>query len=226
MIKNNYMWYGKLTQNQIIHFKLLKLKHVNTQKKKLGFFFNFQCILNTTIFYFYYPSNWKCIFFKKKKIYILYFYNSIYYFIFFFNSINIDLLINRNINIIQFKLLIKNNYYELFWNNIVLIFNQFNKIFISKLKFKGKGYYIFKNKRNTITPQFGHSHRIYIYGFFVNVKFLSKTVIIVYGLNKNDVIYFSNKIFNIKPINIFTGRGIRFSKQIIYKKIGKVSTYK
>ena len=33
----------------------------------------------------------------------------------------------------------------------------------------------------------------------------------------------SNKI---KKLNIYTGRGIRFSKQIIYKKSGKVSSYK
>ena len=29
-----------------------------------------------------------------------------------------------------------------------------------------------------------------------------------------------------RPINIYTGRGVRFSKQQIYKKIGKVSTYR
>jgi hypothetical protein len=29
-----------------------------------------------------------------------------------------------------------------------------------------------------------------------------------------------------RPINIFTGKGIRFTKQIIYKKTGKVSSYR
>jgi hypothetical protein len=30
----------------------------------------------------------------------------------------------------------------------------------------------------------------------------------------------------MRPINIFTGRGVRFSRQIIYKKVGKVSSYR
>jgi len=30
----------------------------------------------------------------------------------------------------------------------------------------------------------------------------------------------------MRPINIFTGRGVRFAKQIIYKKAGKVSSYR
>jgi hypothetical protein len=33
-------------------------------------------------------------------------------------------------------------------------------------------------------------------------------------------------IKSMRPINIFTGRGVRFSRQIIYKKVGKVSSYR
>lgn len=95
-----------------------------------------------------------------------------------------------------------------------------------KLKFKGKGYYIYKNYRNTITPQFGYSHRLYLYGFYLNVVFLSKTSLIVFGLNVSHVSYVSSKLLKWRPVNIFTGRGIRFSKQLIYKKSGKVSTYR
>jgi ribosomal protein L6P/L9E len=95
-----------------------------------------------------------------------------------------------------------------------------------KLKFKGKGYYIFKNKRNTVTPQFGFSHRIYIYAFSLMVKFLSKTKILIFGLSKKDIFRIGLLIKQIRPINIFTGRGIRFSKQIIYRKVGKVSSYR
>ena len=29
-----------------------------------------------------------------------------------------------------------------------------------------------------------------------------------------------------RPVNIFTGRGVRFAIQIIYKKTGKVSSYR
>jgi len=95
-----------------------------------------------------------------------------------------------------------------------------------KIKFKGKGYYIYKNKRNTITPQFGYAHRLYLYSYFTSVKFLSKTSIIIFGYQLQDLIQIGLGVKQMRPINIFTGRGVRFSRQIIYKKVGKVSSYR
>lgn len=109
---------------------------------------------------------------------------------------------------------------------LTFLFQTFQVPFFLKLKFKGKGYYIFKNSRNTVTPQFGFSHRIYIYAFSIIVKFLSKTKIFLFGLSKKDLFLQGHNIKNMRPINIFTGRGMRFSKQIIYKKVGKVSSYR
>jgi ribosomal protein L6P/L9E len=97
---------------------------------------------------------------------------------------------------------------------------------VLKLKFKGKGYYVYKNKRNTITPQFGYAHRLYLYSYFVSVKFLSKTSILLFGFIKADLLKIGHGLKQMRPINIFTGRGVRFSKQIIYKKQGKVSSYR
>jgi len=98
--------------------------------------------------------------------------------------------------------------------------------FFKKLKFRGKGYYIYKNRRNTITPQFGYAHRIYVYSYFNIVRFLSKIKVFIFGLLKADVILASSEIRSKRPINIFTGRGVRFSRQVIYKKVGKVSSYR
>jgi len=98
--------------------------------------------------------------------------------------------------------------------------------YFKKIKFKGKGYYIFKNNRNTVTPQFGHSHRFYLYLYFAKVFFLSKTKIIIFGINKLSINKASIILKLMKPINIFTGRGVRFSKELIYKKVGKVSSYR
>jgi ribosomal protein L6P/L9E len=99
-------------------------------------------------------------------------------------------------------------------------------LFFNKLKFKGKGYYIFKNLRNTIAPRFGYSHRLYIYSYYVSVKFLSKTCILLFGLNKKDILQVSFELYYTRTCNIFTNRGIRFAKQIIYKKAGKISSYR
>ena len=74
--------------------------------------------------------------------------------------------------------------------------------------------------------KFGYSHMLYLYSFFVTVKFITKTTILMFGTNYSDLITKSYSLLNIKPINIFTGKGIRFSRQIIYKKTGKVSSYR
>lgn len=106
------------------------------------------------------------------------------------------------------------------------IFNSFNCFFFCKLKLRGKGYYIFKSFRNTIASQFGYSHMINIYSYFLKIKFLSKTSIFLYGINKLDLFQISSGIFQLRSINIYTSRGIRFARQIIYKKIGKISSFK
>lgn len=119
-----------------------------------------------------------------------------------------------------------NNFTQLFFMLLKSFFSTLVKPIFYKLKFKGKGYYIFKNYRNTITPQFGYSHRLYLYAFFSYVRFLSKTSLIVFGLNKRHLNYVSNYIFSWRPLNIFTSRGVRFSRQIVYKKSGKISSYR
>lgn len=119
-----------------------------------------------------------------------------------------------------------NNFYKIFWNIFKLVFFSFTRIFFRKLKFKGKGYYIYKNLRNTIALRFGYSHIKRLYFFFSYVKFLSKTSVFIFGINKFTIIRLSNELKKVRPINIFTGKGIRFTRQIIYRKTGKVSSYR
>lgn len=131
-----------------------------------------------------------------------------------------------NVSAFVFHALYFYSTYQLFINNLDLVFSSFYKPAFRKIKFKGKGYYIYKNFRNTITPQFGYSHRLYLYSHFVSVKFLNKTTIFLFGLLKTDVVRVGHGIRAMRPINIFTGRGVRFSKEIIYRKVGKVSSYR
>ena len=102
----------------------------------------------------------------------------------------------------------------------------FSRPIFKKVKFKGKGYYLYKNYRNTITPQFGYAHRIYFYSYFASVKFLSKTSVFIFGLVAKDICSAAYGIKVMRPINIFTGRGVRFARQTIYRKVGKVSSYR
>lgn len=174
------------------------------------------------------PKKWKIIVLKdfRSKIlfFVIYSRSYILFLPLFFTkySVNFDL----NLNQINLNYLFSTNYNKLYLS----ILNSFVKSLVvptfNKLKFKGKGYYIYKNYRNTITPQFGYSHRLYLYSFHTHIKFLSKTDLILFGLNRKCLSSISQKLFLWRPVNIFTGRGVRFSKQIFYKKSGKISSYR
>ena len=114
----------------------------------------------------------------------------------------------------------------LYLRRFSVLISRFSTPYFIKLKFRGKGYYLYKNFRNVITPQFGYSHRRYFYSYLVSTIFLSKTKILVLGLSTSQVTLFSHLLKTIRPANIFTGRGMRFAKQVVYKKVGKVSTYR
>lgn len=183
--------------------------------------------MNKYLINLYLPNFWKFILIKIFNYdKIIYIYNNTYFFIIpvfkAFSLIKYDLQTNT----INFKFYYKNNFFPLFWNFFKTIFFSFSKQFFKKLKFKGKGYYIYKNIRNTIALQFGYSHLVYLYFFFIKIKFLTKTTILVFGINKTDLFLSTKNFYNVKRINIFTSKGIRFSKQIIYKKTGKVSSYR
>ena len=179
-------------------------------------------------FYLYNPPSWSSIILRNTLAHqrIIVFSNSVYFFSFTLPWGLEQVYYDLNTNLLVIHTSYNNPTYRSFWSTLELTFASFYKPFFKKIKFKGKGYYIYKNKRNTITPQFGYSHRLYLYSYFTSVKFLSKTSIFVFGLVKTDVLSTGWSIKQMRPINIFTGRGVRFARQVIYKKVGKVSSYR
>lgn len=178
---------------------------------------------------FHVPSTWEILFIKinsKKNFILCHVYSDVYFFwLPLIINLN-DFYFDTNTKVVLFNYLYKNNFFNTYWNFYKNIFFSFTKVFFKKLKFKGKGYYIYKTIRNTVATQFGHSHMSRLFNFNVGLKFISKTMVLFYGINKNDLVLRSKLFYSKKPINIFTGRGIRFSRQIIYKKTGKVSSYR
>lgn len=178
---------------------------------------------------FSYLPTWSLIILKHHAPltrYTLYFYNPTYFFVFNAPSAVLWFKPNSHTNTLFFSQMFFNSNYNHYLSSLTSLFSSLSSIFFTKMKFKGKGYYIYKNFRNTITPQFGYSHRIYVYGFHIKVKFLSKTSVLLFGLSKKDVLSVGYGFKSKKTINIFTGRGVRFAKQIIYRKTGKVSSYR
>lgn len=94
-----------------------------------------------------------------------------------------------------------------------------------KFSFSGKGYKLIFNKNLTVTFNFGHSHLYYLYNRKVIPQLVSKTRGYFVGLNSFLLKQTTLSLKYSKPINLFTGRGVRLTKQAIYKKVGKVSMY-
>jgi ribosomal protein L6P/L9E len=220
-------WYGSWTYSKQSFVKNLKKRKLDIEKLSqlsthIGLNFNAKTI------YIYIPANWKFLIINKKKLnnVTCFLYSPLYY---------LSLPLSKKFSQIHYDVQTKNlilnffytnNFSNIFWILFKNIFSSFSKIFFKKLKFKGKGYYIFKNLRNTVALQFGYSHLIRIYSYFINVKFLSKTSILLFGINKLNLIRTGKNLFITRPINIFTSKGMRFSRQIIYKKTGKISSYR
>jgi hypothetical protein len=98
--------------------------------------------------------------------------------------------------------------------------------FFYKIKFRGKGYHMYRNRRNTIVFRFGRCHRSYRYGVMLTAKTLSKTSILFFSPSLSHIHNTLLQVRAVRSINRFTLRGIRFARQIVYKKIGKVSSYR
>lgn len=178
----------------------------------------------------YIPSDWELIFLSSKRLsrtnILLYLFNDYYYFKIALIKTYLLWVYEPHSHTLVAHNSITPCFYKMYINRILSLFASFSKLFFLKLKFKGKGYYIYKTYRNTITHQFGHSHRVYIYAHFVTVKFLNKTTVFLFGSSKTDLFTVGYRVQASKYINIFTGRGVRFSKQVLYKKTGKVSSYR
>lgn len=222
-------WYGnynyfniKKKSNKNRNLKLKKLF------KKSSFYLNDKYSLKMFKTFMYLPFNWNIMLFERKNLNLinLFIYSENYIFTIPFLKKFLTFSYDHLTNVLTFNFFLKNNFFSLFWGYFRSLFFSFSKFFFKKLKFKGKGYYIYKNIRNTVALQFGYSHMFYLYSFFVTVKFITKTTILMFGTNYFDVLGRSYSLFNIKQINIFTGKGIRFSRQIIYRKTGKVSSYR
>jgi len=151
---------------------------------------------------------------------------STYYSNFFFLRDKVQFLHSHRSRSIFLYFPTPNNYFNLYWLAFGFVFHIVTQVLFHKIRFRGKGYYVYKNYRNVLAFQFGYAHRVKIYVPFINVKFLSKTSVFLFGANKWDIMKASHWFFDKRPINVFTGRGVRFTRQVVYRKAGKISSYR
>lgn len=234
------LWYGKnvnLASSAIAKIKN-KLKYRRILIKNNALYRNKFKKFHLSTFFLYLPSIWDSVLFQPKfyesqvcskislKPSLIFLYSENYYFFFPINSFYNQIRFDKDSSCYFLKDFFRNSFFLTFWKNFQKIFFSFSRIFFKKIKFKGKGYYIYKNKRNTIAMRFGYSHIKRLFFFYTYVKFLSKTSIIMFGVGYEKINKAAVCLSKIRPINVFTSKGVRFTRQIIYKKQGKISSYR
>lgn len=109
------------------------------------------------------------------------------------------------------------------FKNHIFFFNliySLSHVFIKKITFKGKGYKLLK-KKHVLYFFLNHAHITWSFFFNIICKKLLKYKYIYIYKNINKLLQILHKIIQIRFLNIFTKRGLRFSKQKVFKKIGK-----
>jgi len=174
----------------------------------------------------YIPNLYNSIVFKKKESNLIIFYNE-------FKKIKIPVSSDKSIWSFDSE---GNSIVSLFnpisikWGRMFNEINHkmftFENIFFEKISFKGKGFKLTsKKKTRFIHFLFGHSHIKTIFLKKVKMKRLTKYKYFFKSKHKYDLKSSVRMISNIRPLNIFTKRGLRINRQFVYKRKGKKSTY-
>ena len=168
------------------------------------------------------PFNLNYTIINKNTINNIYIYNDTYYFSITFNQNK--LFINKNTNTIKILDFKFNNLNRLINYEMKNFLFSWDNIYFNKIKFTGKGFK-FKKKENNLFLFFNRAHKCFFIGTNIILIRLSKNKVILLKNNIKHLIYDSNLIRNVRSNNIFTKRGLRFSRQIVLKKKGKTATH-
>jgi hypothetical protein len=157
-------------------------------------------------------QNFDLSIFKKNILIYLYIYNVNYYCFF---KINKEVKIKiKNKQVIEIY-----NQKQKNLNSINTFIRQFALCDSSKIKFTGKGYKIKKNSKESLILLFNRSHTTTMWWKNLFIKKLKKYKIFIKYTPINKKII--ETILNIRPVNIFTKKGLRKARQLLYKKKGK-----
>ena len=115
---------------------------------------------------------------------------------------------------------------NLSFKNVNRFFKLFEFYFFIKIKFKGKGFKIRYNKKlKLIKFYFGRSHMTFYKIKKLKLKKITKYKFLLKSKDWNNLKRHAKNITRIKPVNVYTLRGIRVSRQFISKRKGKKSSY-
>jgi ribosomal protein L6P/L9E len=162
---------------------------------------------------------------KNKYKYIIIYNKSTNIYIKYKFNLSVDVFFFKNLNYITVRL----NYFYFSTKNITndLLNKQVESIdfyFVKKIVFFGKGFKIKKFKNKTLSLFFNKSHINFIKWGCISIKKLKKTKIVVCSSNHQSINSCTRSIVNSRPLNVFTKKGLRLSRQLVFKKVGKKTT--
>ena len=181
-------------------------------------------------------KNFYIIFFNFKCVNLIK-YNYIYYLNFFYFVAGKSLLIplSQNVHISSSYVVVyfQNdiNVYKNYFYYLKFMFQSWERFVLSKIKYRYKGSWIYLKKRklNSIIIEFGKSNHVYLMLFgsfyFRKKRLLAAHLFSIYGVNITELFSYAFAIRSVRCFNMYTLRGIRFSRQKFYKRVGKVSKY-
>lgn len=181
-------------------------------------------------------NNYFIIFFNSISLNVLK-YNCYYYLNFYYSKTNKFMMIplSKNILINSFCLTVyfKNdiNLYKNYFFYLKFMFQSWDRFVLKKIKYRYKGSWIYLKKRklNSIIIEFGRSHHVYLmlYSnfYFRKKRLLAAHLFSIYGVNITELFFNAFSIRSVRRFSMYTLRGIRFSRQKFYKRVGKVSKY-
>lgn len=174
-------------------------------------------------------NHFNLVLLKSKLNYIFYAYSDTYYvntsYIVFLKK-KWDIFFNKQMKTIIQKSWKMSNVRTAIYNSFFKFWKQFVVVTYAKIRYKGKGYKLYLKKEQRIFFQFGLSHKWYVADIFTHFFFLMKGKLLFLSSNKKRLFDFLFKLIRSRYLNIFTARGLRLSRQTVFKKVGKVSAYR
>ena len=174
------MWYGFRTPGNVKRtLRNLNFRE-NLKNRQLAKFTPIRVSRPANFNFWRVPATWKFILLRGSKPSTqAYFYSEQYFFNLSFRHDYNWFRYNPQTRVFHFDRMAYSFTYFQYLTVITKLMSRFYKPTFLKIRFKGKGYYMYKTVRNTIAPQMGYAHRVYVYASATSVKFLSKTKILI-----------------------------------------------
>lgn len=162
-------------------------------------------------------NNLKFSLFNIKNFTWLYLYNDKY-------SIFLKTNSQNKLSVLSSQTIVIENRYKnsiFFFKKTILYkyIKQISSFNFIKIKFSGKGYKIKKNNKNNLMLLFNRAHITHLWWKNIILKKLKKYKLYLRYTQNNKIVI--KTITKIRSINVFTKKGLRQSKQILFKKKGK-----